>query len=81
MALPGINTAFAISFILAAGDYVVPSMVGGTGGVMIGNVVANQFNGLGANWPLGAALAYLVVGSVVAVYLLTSRLTRAATRW
>jgi spermidine/putrescine transport system permease protein len=81
MILPGLNTAFAISFILAAGDYVVPSMVGGTQGIMIGNVVADQFNGLAANWPLGAALAYLVIGSVIAVYLVTSRVIRMATRW
>lgn len=82
MILPGVSTAFAIAFILAAGDFVVPAMVGGTqGGVMVGNLIADQFKGTGSNWPLGAALAFLIMALVVAVYLVTTRVLRAVTRW
>jgi spermidine/putrescine transport system permease protein len=82
MILPGVSTAFAIAFILAAGDFVVPAMVGGTqGGVMVGNLIADQFKGTGSNWPLGAALAFLIMALVVAVYLVTTRILRAVTRW
>lgn len=82
MVLPGVSTAFAIAFVLAAGDFVVPAMVGGTtGGTMIGTIVANQFRGSGADWPLGAALAFLVMASLVLVYLATVRLLRWVTRW
>jgi spermidine/putrescine transport system permease protein len=81
MVLPGLSTAFAIAFILAVGDFVVPAMVGGTQGLMIGNVVADQFKGIGSNWPLGAALAFLILVLVVAVYLAVTRLIRLATRW
>ncbi len=82
MILPGLSTAFAIAFILAAGDFVVPAMVGGTqGGVMVGNLIADQFKGTGSNWPLGAALAFLIMALVVAVYLVTTRILRAVTRW
>ena len=59
MALPGIRSAFAFTFLLAAGDFVTPSLVGGSRSIMIGNVVADQFRGTGANWPLGAALAFV----------------------
>jgi len=61
MALPGIRTAFAFTFLLAAGDFVTPSLVGGTRGMMIGNVIAEQFRGIGSDWPLGAALSFVTI--------------------
>lgn len=58
LAWPGIFAAFAMTFIIAAGDYLTPSLVGGRTGAMIGKIVAdtflNQFD-----WPQGAALAIL----------------------
>lgn len=81
MVLPGLSTAFAIAFILSAGDFVVPQLVGGTGGLLAGNLVADQFRGLGTNWPLGAAIAFLILASVLAVYLLVTRLVRWITTW
>ena len=81
MVLPGLSTAFAIAFILSAGDFVVPQLVGGTGGLLAGNLVADQFRGLGTNWPLGAAIAFLILASVIAVYLLVTRLIRWITTW
>ncbi len=71
---PALSTAFAIAFILAAGDFVVPQLVGGTSGLLAGNLVADQFRGLGTNWPLGATLSFLILAVVVAVYLLVTRL-------
>ena len=32
--------------------------------IMIGNVIADQFRGVGANWPLGAALAFVMIAIV-----------------
>lgn len=82
MVLPGVGTAFAISFVLAAGDFVVPAMVGGTsGGTMVGNLVADQYRGSGADWPLGAALAFVIMAVLVLVYLVTVRIIRWVTRW
>lgn len=81
MVLPGVGTAFAIAFVLAAGDFVVPTMVGGAqGGTMIGNLITNFFRSSSADWPLGAALAFVVMGLLVLVYLLTTRLLRWVTR-
>ncbi len=81
MVFPGLKVAFAFAFLLASGDFVVPALVGGTQGLMIGNVIADQFRGVGSNWPLGAALAFVVLGSVMAVYLVVIRIIRYATRW
>lgn len=82
MVLPGVGTAFALSFVLAAGDFVVPTMVGGAqGGTMVGNLIANEFRGSGADWPMGAALAFVIMGLLVLVHLVTTRLLRVVTRW
>ncbi|MDQ7250361.1 ABC transporter permease [Dongia sedimenti] len=81
MALPGVNTAFAFTFLLAAGDFVTPNLVGGSQGIMIGNVIADQFRGTGANWPLGAALAFVTVSCVMLIVWAINRVIRWVTRW
>lgn len=54
----GLNGGFALCFIIAAGDYVTPQLVGGASSQMIGSVIAGQF-GVAFNWPLGAALTFV----------------------
>ncbi len=60
LSMPGIVSGFTFSFILAAGDYVTPQMVGGTSGLMIGRIVADQF-GMIYDWPFGSALSYSTI--------------------
>ncbi|HSE74204.1 MAG TPA: ABC transporter permease [Dongiaceae bacterium] len=81
MALPGIATAFAFTFLLASGDFVTPNLVGGSQGIMIGNVIADQFRGTGANWPLGAALAFATVCCVMLILSAITRLLRRVSKW
>lgn len=75
----GVRVAFAFAFVLAAGDYVTPALVGGTDGQMIGNIIADQF-GTAFNWPLGAALAFATLAAALAVYWLVGVLLRLAAR-
>lgn len=79
--MPGIRTAFAFAFLLAAGDFVTPALVGGTSGIMIGNVISDQFRGIGSNWPLGAALAFVTMATVLIIYFMVMRALKAVTRW
>jgi spermidine/putrescine transport system permease protein len=65
LSMPGVVAAFAFIFLLAAGDFVTPELVGGINGMMIGNAVATQF-GMVSNWPLGAAMVF----STILVFLL-----------
>ncbi len=81
MAMPGVTTAFAFTFLLASGDFVTPNLVGGSQGIMIGNVIADQFRGTGANWPLGAALAFVTVCCVMLIVMAINRVIRWVTRW
>jgi spermidine/putrescine transport system permease protein len=80
MVLPGITVAFALSFLLAAGDFVVPSMVGGTQGVMVGNLVNDWFKGVAPDWPLGAALVFVLLAIVMIILAGTTRAVRAVSR-
>jgi spermidine/putrescine transport system permease protein len=66
LAWSGVLAAFAISFIIAAGDYVTPQLVGGTSGAMIGRAIANTF-GVTFDWPRGAALSFVTLGLVLGV--------------
>ncbi len=65
----GIMATFALCFLLAAGDYLTPQLVGGKVN-MIGVQIAPQFGGLG-NWPLGSAMSFVTLGSSLAVILLS----------
>jgi spermidine/putrescine transport system permease protein len=55
--LPGLFSAFAFSFLLAAGDYVTPMLLGGTSGSMLGQFVLLEFS-TNFNWPAGSALSF-----------------------
>ena len=66
LAWGGVFAAFALTLIIAAGDYVTPQLVGGTSGAMIGRSIASTF-GTAFNWPLGAALSFLTLAFVLAI--------------
>jgi spermidine/putrescine transport system permease protein len=55
---PGTRAASLLVFIPTVGDYVTPKLVGGTTGIMIGNIIQSMF-GKANNWPLGAALSII----------------------
>jgi spermidine/putrescine transport system permease protein len=71
LSAPGIIAAALLVFIPTVGDYVTPTLVGGTSGIMIGNVIQSLF-GKANNTPLGAAtsiMMMLVVAAIVCVIL------------
>lgn len=72
LSLPGLVTGFIFAFIIALGDYIIPLQLGGTQGIMFGNLIWSQF-GFAFNWPLGAALGFILFGIAVAILALTSR--------
>ena len=79
LAAPGIAAGCVLVGVPATGEYVVPAILGGDKTLMYGNVVANQFTGLG-NYPFGAALA-VTLTTLVTFVLLVSRRRAAAEAW
>ncbi|WP_209424792.1 ABC transporter permease [Pararhodobacter sp. SW119] len=69
---PGFIAGSILVFIPAIGAYVTPRVLGGGRTMMLGNLIALQF-GQGRNWPLGAALAMLLLIIVVTALVLYLR--------
>ena len=66
--LPGIAGGSVIVFIPSVGNFIIPDVLGGAKGLMIGNLVEQQF--LDArNWAFGAALSVVIMAVVLAVML------------
>jgi spermidine/putrescine transport system permease protein len=61
----GILVAFALAFLISAGDYVTPRLVGGPHTAMVGNFVESQFV-MRLNAPQGAALAFSILAACLA---------------
>jgi spermidine/putrescine transport system permease protein len=60
LSMPGVLAAFFLVFIPTVGEYVTPLLVGGSSGSMYGNVIQDFFT-KAANWPLGSALAVVML--------------------
>jgi spermidine/putrescine transport system permease protein len=78
--LPGIIAGCVIVFIPSVGNFIVPDILGGAKGLMIGNMVEQQF--LSArNWPFGSALSMVIMAVVLTVLLVfTNRGQKAGAR-
>jgi spermidine/putrescine transport system permease protein len=72
----GVISGATVTFCLAFGDFVAPVLVGGPNGTMVANLLQSQF-GAALNWPLGSALATVVLLIVMAMLWLSARLDRA----
>lgn len=69
LSVPGVIASGLLVFIPTVGDYVTPKLVGGTEGIMIGNIIQSQF-GKANNWPLGSALSIVMAIAITIVVLI-----------
>ncbi len=60
LTLPGITSGCVMVFLLTCGAYVTPQLLGGTSGLMVGNIIAAQYTSTN-NWALGAALSVCLI--------------------
>lgn len=75
LSIPGIVAGFTMTFTLTFGDFIAPILVGGPDGLMIANVIASQF-GAALNWPLGSALALVMLMIVLTIITISDRFER-----
>jgi spermidine/putrescine transport system permease protein len=64
LSLPGIWSGSALVFIPVLGMFAVPELLGGTGDIMIGNLIKEQFLD-NRDWPLGSALSIFLTLAVL----------------
>jgi len=67
LSMPGVAAGFIFTFVLTAGDYITPALLGGSNGQMIGNSIVSQF-GVASNWPLGSAITFFVMGVFLVLF-------------
>ncbi len=66
---PGIAAGCLLVFIPSLGSFIAPDLLGGGKELMIGNLIALQFQG-SRNWPFGAAAAVILMTVVLGALLL-----------
>jgi ABC-type spermidine/putrescine transport system permease subunit II len=72
LAASGLLAGFAFAFISMMGDYVTPTLIGGTEGSLYANLLINQF-GASGQWGFGAALALIMMVCLLVFFLLLRR--------
>jgi spermidine/putrescine transport system permease protein len=74
MTMPGIAAGSVLVFITAAGNYIVPALLGGNKVFLIGNLLEQQF-GAAQNQPLGSATALVVMAVLTVGVVMYFRMT------
>jgi spermidine/putrescine transport system permease protein len=72
LSMPGVVAAFLFVFIPTVGEFVTPSLVGGTSGYMYGNKIADQFN-MSLDWQTGSVLALFLLAVVAVLTIVFAR--------
>src|SRR5690242_10878357 len=73
LSLPGVVAAFLFVFIPTLGEFITPSLVGGTSGYMYGNQIVDLFGTGFPDWQTGSVLALFLLGVVAALTVLFAR--------
>lgn len=72
---PGIATAVLLTAVPMLGEMVIPKLLGGSKGVLMGQAISSQYL-QSQNYPLGSAMAVLVLAAVIVIVALLARLTK-----
>jgi spermidine/putrescine transport system permease protein len=76
LSLPGVVAGATFAFVLSMGDFLAPQLLGGSdSALMVSNLVWSLF-GVAYNWPLGAAVAVVMLGLTLGLLVLTGAVER-----
>ncbi|MDO8206197.1 MAG: ABC transporter permease [Gallionella sp.] len=73
LSLPGVFAGTALVFIPALGMFAIPEILGGTGDMLIGNLIKEQYL-VTRDWPFGATLSIMLTIAVLLIAWLTAKL-------
>lgn len=76
--LPGVFSGSALVFIPVLGMFAIPDILGGTGDILIGNLIKDQFLGT-RDWPFGSTLSIMLTLAVLSVAGLATWFARSRT--
>lgn len=78
LSAPGLAAGAALVFVPVTGAFMEPRILGGRFGATFGTVIEDQFTAV-YNWPLGAALSFILLAVTLAVLALARPALRRAT--
>jgi spermidine/putrescine transport system permease protein len=67
LAAPGLIAGSVLIFIPVIGSFMEPRILGGAQGTFIGTIIEDQFTAV-FNWPLGAALSFIMLAFVLLIF-------------
>jgi spermidine/putrescine transport system permease protein len=73
LSFPGLAAGFIFVFIPTLGEFVTPSLVGGTSGYMYGNQIVDLFGTGFPDWETGSVLAMFLLGVVAVLMAIFAR--------
>ncbi|MDB5522473.1 MAG: permease protein of polyamine transporter [Rhizobium sp.] len=77
LSLPGIVAGAVLVFVPVVGSFMEPRILGGRTGTFYGTVIEDQFVAV-FNWPLGAALSFILLAVVLMILAIASPVLRRA---
>ena len=75
LSFPGIAAGSVLIFIPVVGSFMEPRILGGREGTFIGTIIEDQFTRV-FNWPLGAALSFLMLFIILIIIMLSNRFSK-----
>lgn len=78
LAMPGIVAGAVLIFVPVIGSFMEPRILGGRQGTFIGTIIEDQFTAV-FNWPLGAALSFIMLTCVLVIFALFAPILKRAT--
>jgi spermidine/putrescine transport system permease protein len=73
LSLPGLISGSILIFVPVIGSFMEPRILGGRVGVTMGTVIEDQFV-QAFNWPLGAAMSFIMLAVVLAIFAASARI-------
>ena len=77
LSLPGLAAGAVLIFVPVAGSFMEPRILGGKNGIFYGTLIEDQFVAV-FNWPLGAALSFILLAVVLVILAAASPILRRA---
>lgn len=77
LSLPGLAAGAVLIFVPVVGSFMEPRILGGRAGTFYGTVIEDQFTAV-FNWPLGAALSFILLAAVLGVLAVASPVLKRA---
>lgn len=77
LSLPGLLAGAVLIFVPVVGSFMEPRVLGGRFGTFYGTVIEDQFTAV-FNWPLGAALSFILLAVVLVILAFSSPILRRA---